>query len=347
MKNIKAINNINEKTSSGVNSSTRAKSKTTSTQKKDYYEEITNKIIKALENNTRPWVQPWDGGMLPIPKRHNSTAYQGINMLILWQEAGEGGYSSPYWMTFKQAKILGGNVRKGETGATIFYAGTISANNDNNDNNDNHNRSKESGDREKKEEQKPSFKKFMKSYKVFNANQIEGLPEEYYKSQIVEDNNLSQNLKEHHPLLKLEEFIQNTKADIRYGGIKAYYKPSTDYIQIPEIKLFKNSNSYYSTICHELTHWSGSKERLNRDLGGKRFGDRGYAMEELVAELGAAFLSSSLGINPDIREDHAPYIASWLKVLKSDKRAIFNAASLAQSASNYLLELSSKNNSTT
>ena len=340
MENIKAVNSISGNTSSVANLNTRAKNKTTNTQKKDYYEEITNKIIKALENNTRPWVQPWDGGMLPAPKRHNNTAYQGINMLILWQEAGEGGYSSPYWMTFKQAKTLGGNVKKGETGATIFYAGTISANNDNNDN---HNRSKESESSGKKEEQKPSFKKFMKSYKVFNANQIEGLPEEYYKSQIIEN----ENLKEHHLLPKLEEFIQNTKADIRYGGIKAYYKPSTDHIQIPEIKLFKNSNSYYSTICHELTHWSGGKERLNRNLGGKRFGDQGYAMEELVAELGAAFLSSSLGINSDAREDHAPYIASWLKVLKSDKRAIFNAASLAQTASNYLLELSSQNKSIT
>ena len=336
MENIKAINNISGNTNSVANSNIKAKNKTTNTQKKDYYEEITNKIIKALENNTRPWVQPWDGGMLPMPKRHNDTAYQGINMLILWQEAGEGGYSSPYWMTFKQAKALGGNVRKGETGATIFYAGTISANNDNDG-------SKESESSEKKEEQKPFFKKFMKSYKVFNANQIEGLPEEYYKSQIIEN----ENLKEHDLLPKLEEFIRSTKADIRYGGIKAYYKPSTDHIQIPEIKLFKNSNAYYSTICHELTHWSGGKERLNRNLGGKRFGDQGYAMEELVAELGAAFLSSSLGINPDVREDHAPYIASWLKVLKSDKRAIFNAASLAQTASNYLLELSSKNNSAT
>lgn len=334
MKNIKSeINtNINSKTTTSTNT------KTTRTQKKDYYEEITNKIIKALENNTRPWVQPWDGGMLPIPKRHNNTAYQGINTLILWQEAGEGGYSSPYWMTFKQAKILGGNVKKGATGATIFYAGTIiSANNDNEENRG------QSQSGEQGEGQKPSFRKFMKSYKVFNANQIEGLPEEYYRSQAKasEENNS----KELDILPRLEEFIKNTKANIRHGGIKAYYRASTDHIQIPEMKCFKNSNSYYSTICHELTHWSGGKERLNRNLGGKRFGDRGYAMEELVAELGAAFLSSSLGINPDVREDHAPYIASWLSVLKSDKRAIFNAASLAQSASNYLLEISNKNNS--
>ena len=210
----------------------RVKTQTSNIQKKDYYKEITNKIIKALENNTRPSVQPWDGGVLPMPKRHNNTSYQGINMLILWQEAGEGGYSSPYWMTFKQAKILGGNVRKGETGATIFYSGTISANNDNKDNNDNDG-SKERGSSEKKEEQKPSFKKFMKSYKVFNANQIEGLPEEYYKSEIIEN----ENLKEHHLLPKLEEFIQNTKADIRYGGIKAYQLiAGFDLYHVSEIK---------------------------------------------------------------------------------------------------------------
>ena len=308
----------------------------TNIQKKDYYEEVTNKIIKALENNTRPWVQPWDGGMLPMPKRHNNTAYQGINMLILWQEAGEGGYSSPYWMTFKQAKILGGNVKKGEGATTIFYAGSTIANN--NKEEDEEAKERQSQDLEADKGKKPNFKqafiKFMKSYKVFNANQIEGLPEKYYEVLSIENN-----VKELEKLPKLEEFIKNTEANIKHGGIRAYYKPSSDHIQMPEMRFFKNGNSYYSTICHELTHWSGGKERLNRNLGGKRFGDQGYAMEELVAELGAAFLSSSLGINADVREDHAPYIASWLKVLKSDKRAIFNAASLAQIASNYLLEL--------
>ena len=324
------------------------KIKTSNIQKKDYYEEITNKIIKALENNTRPWIQPWDGGILPIPMRHSNTAYQGINMLILWQEAGEGGYNLPYWMTFKQAKILGGNVRKGETGATIFYAGSMVVNNGNEDNADNSDNSEKketkktnckNNSQEQYQAKKLSSRKFMKSYKVFNANQIEGLPEEYYKSENIENSDIENNIKALEKLPKIEEFIKNTKANIKHGGIKAYYKPSTDHIQIPEMKLFKNSNSYYATICHELTHWSGGKERLNRNLGGKSFGDSGYAMEELVAELGAAFLSSSLGINPDVREDHAPYIASWLLVLKSDKRAIFNAASMAQTASNYLLEL--------
>ena len=323
--------------------------KDTTTEIKCYYEKITSKIIKALENNTRPWVQPWDGGVLAMPMRHNNTAYQGINTLILWQEAREGGYNSPYWMTFKQAKILGGIIRKGETATTIFYAGSI-ANNDNEEEQEviGKSNSQDSGldkstDPNNNQNQKPSYRKFMKSYKVFNANQIESLTEEYYKPQGSENSDTANSTKQLEILPKLEEFIKNTKANIKHGGIKAYYKPSTDHIQIPEMKCFKNSHSYYSTICHELTHWSGGKERLNRDLSGKRFGDMGYAMEELVAELGAAFLSSSLGINPNVREDHAPYIASWLKVLKSDKRAIFNAASLAQNASNYLLELSNKN----
>ena len=297
----------------------------------DFYKEVTNKIIAALENNTRPWVQPWNGGILPIPMRHNNRLYQGINTLILWQAASDGGYNSPYWMTFKQAKLLGGNIKKGEKAATIFYASSCTLGNN----------EKEDEQKERSgqnlalnQEQKSIYKKFMKSYKVFNANQIDGLQEKYYKVLSTENNT-----KELEKLPRLEEFVKNTKANIKHGGIRAYYRESSDHIQMPEMKLFKNSNAYYSTLCHELTHWSGSKERLNRNLGGKRFGDSGYAMEELVAELGAAFLCSLLGINPDAREDHAPYIASWLKVLKSDKRAIFNAASLAQSASNYLLEL--------
>ena len=297
----------------------------------DFYKEVTNKIIAALENNTRPWVQPWDGGILPIPMRHNNRLYQGINTLILWQAASEGGYNSPYWMTFKQAKLLGGNIRKGEKAATIFYASSCTLGN-----NEEEDKQKERSGQNLalNQEQKSIYKKFMKSYKVFNANQIDGLQEKYYKVLSTENNT-----KELEKLPRLEEFVKNTKANIKHGGIRAYYRESSDHIQMPEMKLFKNSNAYYSTLCHELTHWSGSKERLNRNLGGKRFGDNGYAMEELVAELGAVFLCSLLGINPDAREDHAPYIASWLKVLKSDKRAIFNAASLAQSSSNYLLEL--------
>ena len=297
----------------------------------DFYKEVTNKIIAALENNTRPWVQPWDGEILPIPMRHNNRLYQGINTLILWQAASEGGYNSPYWMTFKQAKLLGGNIKKGEKAATIFYASSCTLGN-----NEEEDKQKERSGQNLalNQEQKSIYKKFMKSYKVFNANQIDGLQEKYYKVLSTENNT-----KELEKLPRLEEFVKNTKANIKHGGIRAYYRESSDHIQMPEMKLFKNSNAYYSTLCHELTHWSGSKERLNRNLGGKRFGDNGYAMEELVAELGAVFLCSLLGINPDAREDHAPYIASWLKVLKSDKRAIFNAASLAQSASNYLLEL--------
>lgn len=264
----------------------------------DRYDEVTNKIIEALENNTRPWVKPWDGGILSLPMRHNGDTYQGINSLILWSQAAEHQYYSAYWMTFNQAKLLGGNVRKREKSTVIFYSGTIKNNKEEENNTE----------KEKKEKQEtdiiePQYIKFMKSYGVFNADQIDNLPEKYY----VKDKEVKQNtdLKK---LPQLEIFIKNTEAKINFAGIRAYYQEQDDYIQIPEIGLFKNSNAYYATLSHELTHWTKHKTRLNRDLGAKYFGDAGYAMEELVAELGAAFLSVNLGIVPDIREDHAPYI---------------------------------------
>ena len=147
----------------------------------DFYKEVTNKIIAALENNTRPWVQPWDGGILPIPMRHNNRFYQGINTLILWQAASDGGYNSPYWMTFKQAKLLGGNIKKGEKAATIFYASFCTL--DNNEEED-----KQKGRSGQNLAENPIYKKFMKSYKVFNANQIDGLQEKYYKVLSTENN---------------------------------------------------------------------------------------------------------------------------------------------------------------
>ena len=307
----------------------------------DRYTEVTNKIIAALENNIKPWVQPWDGGVQTLPMRYNNKPYQGINTLILWIEAAEKQYNAAYWMTFKQAKLLGGNIRKGERASAIFYSGTMKS---------------MAGEEEITEEattkqqenikideihatSEQQYKKFMKCYYVFNVTQIDKLPEKYYaKSKEARTNNTL----EQSPAL--EEFIKNTQAIINYGGISACYRENNDYIQMPEMQLFKTSNAYYATLFHELTHWTKHKNRLNRNLGGKRFGDNNYAMEELVAELGAAFISSALGITPDIREDHAPYIANWLKALKSDKRAIFTAATLAQSATNYLLELNNATN---
>jgi antirestriction protein ArdC len=285
----------------------------------DNYAEVTNRIISALENNTRPWVKPWDDGVLSLPLRYNGESYKGINSLILWSEASEKNYNQLHWMTFKQAKALGGQIRKGEKSTSIFYSGTIKAE-----------EQEEQGSKDGEEK----FKRFMKSYRVFNAQQIDHLPEKYY---IKTEKSTEEVAVEKLP--KIESFILNTKAKINHGGISAYYRQTEDFIQMPFVELFKTNNSYYTTLCHELTHWTKHQTRLDRNLGGKRYGDQGYAMEELVAELGAVFVSVALGIAPDVREDHAPYIASWLKVLKADKKAIFNAASLAQNAANYLLAL--------
>jgi antirestriction protein ArdC len=133
-----------------------------------------------------------------------------------------------------------------------------------------------------------------------------------------------------------EKFFAATGATMRHGGTMAYYSVTHDYVQMPPFECFRDAESFYATIAHETCHWTRHPSRLNRDFGRKRFGDEGYAVEELVAELGSAFLSADLELTPDVREDHAAYIASWIKVLKNDKRAIFSAASHAQRAANFL-----------
>jgi Antirestriction protein len=134
----------------------------------------------------------------------------------------------------------------------------------------------------------------------------------------------------------VESFFAALGADVRHGGNRAFYCPSTDHVQMPDFTSFKSAESYYATLAHECTHWTRHSSRLERDFGRKKWGDEGYAMEELVAELGAAFLCADLELRPLIREDHAPYIAGWLKALKEDKRAIFTAAAHAQRAADFL-----------
>ena len=137
-------------------------------------------------------------------------------------------------------------------------------------------------------------------------------------------------------------FFANTGADIRHGGNRAYYASEPDYVQMPPFEAFQDAESYCATLAHELTHWTKHASRLDRDFGRKAFGDEGYAREELVAEIGSAFLACDLGITPEPREDHASYLDHWLKVLKEDKRAIFQAAAHAQKAADYLHGLQPK-----
>lgn len=284
----------------------------------DVYTRITDKIVAELEKGERPWMQPWNAehaaGKITRPLRHNGLPYSGINVLMLWMEAVERGYGAPLWMTFRQAQELGGHVRKGEKGSLVVYANTII---------------KTEQDKETGEDIEHKIP-FMKGYTVFNVEQIDDLPAHYYaKAQVPQ-------LDPEQRLDRVEQFFRNTGAAVRHGGNRAFYAIGPDHVQMPPFEFFKDRESYYATLGHECTHWTRHPSRLDRDFGRKKWGDEGYAMEELVAELGSAFLSADLGLTPEVREDHAAYIASWLKVLKEDKRAIFSAAAHAQRAAEFL-----------
>lgn len=283
----------------------------------DIYTRITDQIVAELENGVRPWLKPWNAehaaGRITRPLRHNGIPYQGINTVMLWSAAVAAGYAAPIWMTYRQAQELGAHVRKGEKGSLVVYANTITRTELDVD----------TGDEAEREIP------FMKGYTVFNVEQVEGLPAQFYAP-------AQPRLDTVQRIDRAEEFFAATKADIRHGGNQAYYSVTHDHVQMPPFETFKDAESYYATLAHECTHWTRHPSRLERDFGRKRWGDEGYAMEELVAELGAAFLSADLDLTPEPRDDHAAYIASWLKVLKDDKRAIFTAASHAQRAADFL-----------
>lgn len=284
----------------------------------DLYSRVTSQILGQLERGVRPWVQPWASGTfnggVKRPLRFNGEPYRGINVLMLWGAATVAGYRSPTWMTFKQALALGGCVRKEETGQTVVYA-------------DRFTRTDEGDGADGGERSIP----FLKEYKVFNVDQVEGLPGHFYAP-------------EPPPLVserieRAEAFFAATGADIRHGGDLAFYIASLDHIQMPPFSAFPDAGTYYATLAHELIHWTRAPTRLDRDFGRQRFGDAGYATEELVAELGAAFIGADLALSPEPRDDHASYLAHWIAVLKSDNRAIFTAASHAQKAADYLFGL--------
>jgi len=239
--------------------------------RKDVYTKVTERIISDLEQGIRPWMKPWNGehaaGHITRPLRHNGTPYKGMNILLLWGEAMAKGYAAPIWMTYKQALELGANVRKGEHGSLVVYANTISKTETN-----------EQG--EDIEREIP----FMKGYTVFNVEQVDGLPAHYYAQP---ENPLPLSERIQHA----DAFMTGTGAAIQHGGNSAFYAPSRDVVQLPLFEAFKDKESYYATGLHELTHWTKAKHRLDRDFSAKRFGDHGYAREELVAELGACVRS--------------------------------------------------------
>ncbi len=289
---------------------------TTKTTREDIYTRITNGIVEQLERGVRPWFKPWHtehaAGRITRPLRYNSEKYSGINILTLWMSAELQGFASPFWMTFRQALELGGHVKKGENGSPVVYASTFK-------------KKEEGDDGQETEENIP----FLKEYTVFCADQCEGLPEHFYATLTPPAETLPR-------IERADSFFAHTNADIRVGGDRAFYAMESDYVRMPPFETFRDAESYASTLAHELTHWTRHPTRLAREFGRKRWGDEGYAIEELVAELGSAFLCADLQITPDVRDDHASYIDSWLKVLKDDKRAVFTAASHASKAVDFL-----------
>jgi len=285
----------------------------------DIYARVTNKILADLEKGDLTWRQPWNSehyfGQVTFPLRWNNIPYTGINTIMLWATAAEKSYILPHWMTFNQALELKGSVAKGEKGTQIVFADKLV-------------KQEEDTNGETQIKQIP----YLKTYTVFNASQINGLPDHFYEA----PKPLPQEPKQR--IAELETFFAHTKADI-YTGLEATYSPTTDRIQMPPFDSFETVTGYYATLSHELTHWTKHPKRLDRDFGRKRFGDNAYAKEELVAEIGACFLAAQLGFEPMPQEEHAAYIQHWLKELNEDKRFIFSVVSHAQKAVEYVHSL--------
>jgi antirestriction protein ArdC len=272
----------------------------------DVYARVTAKIVADLEAGTAPWHRPWSAGhtegRIVRPIRHDGTPYRGINTIMLWAEAQAKGYARSQWMTFQQAKTLGGSVRKGEHGTLVVFASSFVKTETNDAGEDN--------DR---------TIPFLKGYTVFNVEQCDGLPPRFGDAPVAPSVPIGERI------AAVEAFVEATGADVRHGGGRAYYATHQDFIQMPAFEIFEDPESYAATKLHELVHWSGHESREARVFG-KRWGDEFYAGEELVAEVGAALLCADLGVAAEPRADHASYLASWLKVLKADSRAIFGAA---------------------
>lgn len=275
---------------------------------------ITAAIIERLEQGTKLWVKPWRGLPVSRPLRACGTPYRGMNTFWLWMVADACGYASSYWMTYRQCQALGGQVRKGaKSTIAIFYkAYTKDVEND-------------AG------EQDTENRRVLKAYSVFNADQCDGLPKRFHPTPSVAP--VEQRGRED----RLDQFFANIGANLRHQGCEAYYEPAADRVTMPPAELFECYDHYYATLAHELSHWTGHSSRLKRDLR-NRFGSDAYAAEELIAELSSAILGAELGLPVAHLDHHASYIASWLKILRADERAILTAAARAEEAASLLLD---------
>ena len=285
--------------------------------KKDIYQEATDKVLALMEEYGTDWVKEWSGSGLTVP--YNLTTennYNGFNIIALSMETASNDYPTNIWGGYGQLKKAGLQVNKGEHGTHIIRLVNIT-----------------------KEDDKGKEYSFpiLKTLTVFNISQT-NITEEKLESLLPTsyDNQDERNA-------VIDTFIEDTGVSLSHGGDRAFYRPATDSVTMPLFSSFSSSESYYSTLLHELTHWTGNKDRLDRKHG-NGFGTEGYAKEELIAELGAVFLGMNLGLITEPLPNHAKYLNGWLKALKNDKKFIVQASSQAEKATQYLLGLQEENN---
>lgn len=273
------------------------------------YSMVTDRMVAALEAGTVPWQKPWTGGHKPA-SLDSGKPYRGINIILLGLAAVEGGYMSRWWLTYRQAEELGGHVRKGEHGTVIVFWQMVK-------------------DKRDPEKTVP----MLRYYRVFNLEQCEDVRvpkgrEDEQPSLLVFD-----------PVDAAEAILANypNGPKVVEGEAAAWYRPDTDLVNLPPRETFVGVDEFYATAFHELTHSTGAKSRLDRFTGDQYFGSHDYGREELVAEMGAAFLSAEAGIESTF-DNSAAYLNSWLRVLKEDPRAVVVAAGAAQKATDLILD---------
>lgn len=285
-------------------------------ERSNLYQQITDRIIAELEAGRAPWVQPWASAKAGIGMPYNASSgrrYSGLNILTLWDAIVSRGLSSHAFLTFRQALVLGGSVRKGERGIGVIYTRRFVPG--------------EERTRAQAEGREPMGGiPFLKWFTVFSVEQCDGLPDRMCEPPPPIPAGLI--------LPQAEALIAATGADFRIGGPSAYYLPAHDYVQVPPPEAFHEPVNWHRTAFHELGHWVGGSTRLNRDQSGA-FGSVPYGKEELVAEMAGAFVCAALGIAPTVR--HADYLGAWLEIIREDNRAILRAASAASKAADYLL----------
>lgn len=294
-------------------------SRRTAEARADIYQRITDSIVSAIEKGAGEWRMPWHSkgdGAAPIMPTNLITGrpYRGVNTVVLWASAEANAYGSAVWGTYRQWKEHGAQVRKGEQASPVVFWKITDRNEE----------GEEGGD--SPDDTRSGRRLFARGYSVFNAAQVEG-----YEAPALPPPTIPLRLQ------SVDQFFSSLGASIAHGGNRAFYRPADDRIQMPSFEAFCDPVAYYATLAHEVTHWTGHPARCARDLKGL-FGDEAYAAEELIAELGAAFLCADLDLASEPRPDHAAYVQSWLKVLRADKRAIFTASAKAQAAADYVHE---------